>query len=446
MRVVRLQIALLAVSSFGASACSWSRFDDVTSNAPIVLFSKPGSMKQGFGASLATASTGQSSQVLVGGALGVSGAALFEIGDQDAPGTTSIDSGFCSPGSCFLASSLAGFANATGPDQSRASCFAVGGGSVNTPGIVMRCQDTSEYTLAIPPLPRKWLEFGLENQQPYDFPLAADRTDDPVLLAAFPDKQVAWFYPAKSSSFAPLTPPPGLAIEDASFGKSLAVLTSGSERVFALGVPGKSQVLLWKTVGETAAKYIGCLGGVPGTGRALASGRVDADADEDLVVSDDNHVLVIAGRALFGLPPTESTECGFGLLPPGAVLGSFGCASAAGLSGCSNSEFGAALAVGDLDGDGDGEVIVGAPRMNARDEASAGALLVFDAESASDEAFVDAKFISSAEAGDQLGRSIVTPHIGGRDIIAAGAPGNAKAALFYCSPLLPAGAAGSRCP
>ena len=49
----------------------------------------------------------------------------------------------------------------------------------------------------------------------------------------------------------------------------------------------------------------------------------------------------------------------------------------------------------------------------------------------------EAKFISSAESGDELGRSIVTPHLGKRDIIAAGAPGHGKAALFYCSAFAP---------
>jgi hypothetical protein len=113
---------------------------------------------------------------------------------------------------------------------------------------------------------------------------------------------------------------------------------------------------------------------------------------------------------------------------------------------CQQSEFGAALAVGDLDGNGDGEVIVGAPKMTARGQKNAGSLLVYDIPSTGAATLVDTKSMSSAESGDELGRSIVTPHAGKRDIIAAGAPGHGKAALFYCSSLLPNGTAGVHCP
>jgi FG-GAP repeat len=450
MRAPRIVFALSCLIGVSVQACSWSRFDDVTADSPNVLLEKPGSLKSGFGNSLATASNGDQTELLVGGGVGLSGAALYDLGNGTSPSTTSSDSGYCTGGTadCYLASQLAGFANAPGPDKERPLCFSVGTGSVMKPGLELRCRDASEYTLDMPTAAQKLLTFSIDERQPYDFPMAVERTDHPALLvtlAADPDIRAAWFYPPSSIKFSELSAPNKALMDDVTFGKSLAVLTTGDNRVFAIGVSGKSEVLLWKSEGKTSS-YIGCLGGTPGFGRAIAAGKVNTDDNEDLVVSDDVNVHVIDGAALAALPVTTSTECGFASLPEGALLNSFGCGSTSSMTGCATSNFGAAVAVGDLDGDGDGEVIVGAPNMTVRGESDAGALLVYDADKSDDSSFVDAKFLSSAEAGDRLGASIVTPHIEGRDIIAAGAPGNSKAALFYCSPLLKSGAGGSRCP
>jgi len=451
MKASWLELSVFASLALAASGCSWSRFDDVTKNSPIVLFEKPSSLKSGFGFSLATATNQGQTEVLVAGASSGSRAALYEIGQEDAPGTTAVDDGYCESGdqTCFLSSFTAGFANATGPDKARPLCFAVGSGAsvgAVSAGLIVRCRDTAQYALDVPTAAKERLLTALAQNQPADYPMATDRSDDPLLLASLPEKHVAWFYPAKSTDFRELLPPEGVPVDDPSFGASLAVLAVAGGRVLAVGVPGKSEVLLWKAEGAGDAKYIGCFGGLAGMGRALTAGRVNRDDSDDLVVSDASNVHVIDGASLFQLPRTSSAECSFSALPSGALLSSFGCGSTSSVTGCDQSEFGAALAVGDLDGDGDGEVIVGAPKMTVRGESSAGALLVYDADVSSDAALVEAKFISSAESGDELGRSIVTPRIGKRDIIAAGAPGNGKAALFYCSALLAAGAAGSRCP
>lgn len=450
MRASPLTLAVLGLLGLATAGCSWSRFDDITDDSPIVLFEKPGSMKTGFGVGVATLTQDGQTSVLVGGAVGASGAALYNIGDGESPGTTPVDSGYCSGSSpCFLSSSFGAFPNATA-DQVRKRCYAVGTGSLGSTGIVVRCADSTEYPLAIPAAAQRLLGISLQQNQPYDYPMATDRTDDPVLLVTLPYNNAAWFYPSKSSKPSELSVPDALvdAADHTGFGSSLSVLTAGDARVFAVGVPNKSEVLLWRTDGGPKAQYIGCLGGIPGFGRALGAGNVNRDDVSDLVVSDSVNVTVIDGQALSELPelPETDASCGFSSLPAGALLGSFGCGSTSSTSGCEGSAFGAAVAVGDLDGDGDGEVIVGAPQMTVRGKSRAGAVLVYDAETPADAAFSEVKFLSSAESDDNLGVVLATPHINGRDLIVAGAPGNGKAALFYCSSLLPHGAAGSRCP
>jgi len=435
--------ALLALAS---TACSWSRFDDVSNNAPVVVLHKPGSMKDGFGQSVTTARNKDQVEVLVGGPLGLSGAAVFQLGLSDQPSTESNDSAYCTGGEpCFLASSLAGFGTATGPDRVRPLCFAVGAGTVGTEGIIVRCSDGSEYPLAMPQDAKEVFDFARQQNQFEDFPLAADGTDNPSVLAATPTGKAAWFYPVGSLKFSELAIPK--VLKDDSIGTKLAVVPVGDGRVYAVAAPDAGHVLLWKSDGSATSSYIGCLGGPPHLGRALASGKVTrGDDDADLVVSDDVNVHVLDGRALYNLPATTSTDCSFGALPAGALVNSFGCGSNRSATDCANSGFGAALAVGDLDGDGDGEVIVGAPNMTVREEKRAGAVLVYDVENSADTAFADIRFLSDASEGDVLGTSLTAPHLGTRDVIVAGAPGATKVAIFYCSALLGAGKAGGRCP
>jgi hypothetical protein len=100
--------------------------------------------------------------------------------------------------------------------------------------------------------------------------------------------------------------------------------------------------------------------------------------------------------------------------------------------------------VGDLDGDGDGEVIVGAPDMTAREQKRAGAVLVFDVEDDRPELLTNILFWTSAETDDKLGTSVAAVPIERRDVVVAGAPGNGRAAVFYC-PSFAEPALGGRC-
>ena len=47
--------ALIIALGLPAAACSWSRFDDVTASAPIVMLNKPKAMSAGFGLSVLSA-------------------------------------------------------------------------------------------------------------------------------------------------------------------------------------------------------------------------------------------------------------------------------------------------------------------------------------------------------------------------------------------------------
>lgn len=436
-----------ALSFMGLFACSWQRFDDVTENAPVVQLKKPDKLGSGFGVTLATATLDDRVFLLSTGTPGRSPGAVYELGTGQDPVVDTVDSAHCDNQhtSCVLSRQPAGLGRARGPSEEKELCFALGLGSVTgNDGIVVRCSDKSEHVLQVPSgILEAGFEPFLEDQPVEPIVLGADREPLPFLLAALADERRAWFYPPERlvpiELSLPGTAPP-------SFGSTLAVLFETDEtRLFAVGAPEEGQVWLFRA-DESSVQPIGCLGPLPGFGRVLAAGRVTAgDEVDDLVVSDDTNVTVFDGSALSVLEETESTDCSLGGLVEGAVITSFGCGSSGATRGCETAEFGAALAVGDLDADGDGEVLVGAPGMIARDKTDAGAVLVFDAEGSRPFQYTEIKFLSSADDGDRLGGSLAAANLGDRHLLVAGAPGNGKTVLFYCSGLTAEGERGKRC-
>ena len=154
-------------------------------------------------------------------------------------------------------------------------------------------------------------------------------------------------------------------------------------------------------------------------------------------------VRVYDGAAL----PAEGT-CD-GSWPVAAELA---CPSAQNGAACDDaSAFGSALAIGDLDGDGRGELIVGARTADVDDVGGAGAVWVFRGAAALSDlsAEVVALRHPSPGPGDMLGWAVAAaPGLDGRDELVASAPGRDRVYVFLCSGLDgddPATTSGMRC-
>jgi hypothetical protein len=271
--------------------------------------------------------------------------------------------------------------------------------------------------------------------------ISSDGTDDPAVVVGAPSQPIAWFY-APSSELPVQLEAPGEV--GATYGQDVAAWVVGDARLFAVSEVGAAALHLFRASGG-ALDYLGCLGGPEGFARRLATGAVLGDDVADLVVSDQTNVHVFDGSKLAELPPATAISCTLAALPEGTLITSFSCGSTADVTDCASSNFGNALAVGDLDGDGDGEVIVGASGMTVRGAEGAGAVLVWDVESVGDSTLSEAKFVASSESGDGLGGAVAAVRVGKRDIVAAGVSRNGEVALFYCSKRLSSGQRSGRC-
>lgn len=150
-------------------------------------------------------------------------------------------------------------------------------------------------------------------------------------------------------------------------------------------------------------------------------------------------------------PPSATVGCRdtLALLDGGVMGGDGGLPLGLPAAQCEGAGFGDAIAVGDVDGDGKGDVVVGAPLATVDGKARAGAVWVFRGSTATVDPFTSAPFdvltSSAPSAGDELGREVAAVRTEGRDEIAAGAPGADTVYLFLCTALEFSGVARNRC-
>lgn len=167
----------------------------------------------------------------------------------------------------------------------------------------------------------------------------------------------------------------------------------------------------------------------------MAAGRIDEDELDELVVATQDSVHVFDGASLAAVAPAPDEPCGTDWLPKGAETAQFSCEESSDTSDCAVSKFGQALAVADVDGDGRGEVVVGAPEMTVRGKSAAGAVLIYEVPSSGAAALADTRLLSTADSGNRFGAALATVPQRTRDVILAGVPGAAKTVLLYCNSL-----------
>jgi hypothetical protein len=305
-------------------------------------------------------------------------------------------------------------------------CFVTGVEPSGQGGLPVRCK-SSNVTLELP----EWSTLTETNVGAWR--LAADLGPSPLLAVASPREGRAWYYPPGTTMTVELTsgvapPPPG-------FASDVVVMRLGSDRFSSrlVAISALDEVWLFR-VGfpepETSIR-IGCLGQRPGFGKRLTSGDVDGDGYADLVVADAEFVTVFSGGALAMMGEQDSPACALSSLPAAGILASVSCASGGLTSGCVDAEFGASLAVADLDGDLDGELLVGAPEMTVAGERR-GAVLIYDAEGLEPHALTESVTSDSLPPGARFGATLAVVPGQHTDAIVVGAPAAGEVYLATC--------------
>ena len=213
-------------------------------------------------------------------------------------------------------------------------------------------------------------------------------------------------------------------------GRSVAAAPVDADTILlAAGAPALDRVVVATVDGgaSVVTTVAACPSGAPGYGRAIAVGDLDGDARPEVAIATAaGEIEIYAGASL------PAGGCGAAWSPAVVIT----CADDARLA-CNGSGFGAALAIGDVDGDGLGDLIAGAPQATVGGASEAGALVIM--AGASSLANLGMRRASAAHSsptpGARIGEALATVPGDARAEIVAGAPGVSRAYVFFCSGL-----------
>jgi hypothetical protein len=173
-------------------------------------------------------------------------------------------------------------------------------------------------------------------------------------------------------------------------------------------------------------------------GKRLAMADINGDGWPELAVGSDlsdsnERVFVYRGLMPSMAPaPTSCPEWGVRHLE-------VSCSEGVREARCEGSAFGAALAFGDVNGDGASDLIVGAPRADVAGKHEAGAVWLFAGNAGGRGALLNVdgatNLYAANKASANLGTSVGALQTKDRDEPMAGAPGEARLFTFMCSEL-----------
>lgn len=174
-----------------------------------------------------------------------------------------------------------------------------------------------------------------------------------------------------------------------------------------------------------------------GFGERLLLGDVTGDGDPELFIGNDPAAGAQAGtQALFmypgsGLPLTDVTDT----CPPwNAEAVPVPCDDADGVS-CEDSAFGTSLAIGDVNADGKGDLIVGAPFAAVGGNAQAGAVWIIPGSSGGLSLDKSTAITVTSSKNARYGAQVAALRTNDRDEPVGSAPGLAELFVNMCTPL-----------
>jgi hypothetical protein len=233
-----------------------------------------------------------------------------------------------------------------------------------------------------------------------------------------------------------IDPDTGEAFSDAAdagdFGAQVKGVANGKDLTFAIAQPSKQRVIVASydddASGEVAAKFRvhACIeNDAPGFGAKLAVGDLSDDgAPEIVVASEDDRVFVYPGSALPG-PATGSCP-GWDEAPVDVPCGG---------DGPSCDSFGYALAIGDVDADGTGDLIVGGPRATVGGKEEVGAVWIVPGSDTGPDTDRIVAITVPSQARAHFGSSVAALRTKDRDEPVASAPGVGEVYTLMCTPL-----------